>query len=878
LELVERAFQLHTLESALSEVQAGEGCVALVYGEAGIGKTSLVEHFTKGKEKSWRILSGACDLLFTPRPLGPLGDIALQTKGLLLRLLDSGDQRDRIFSACLTELKSRPTILIIEDIHWADEATLDLLKYLGRRIRQTTCLMILTYRDDEIAKDSPLQLLLGDLASLHCPHRVPVAALSIDGVRQLAQDRKVDVPALHRLTNGNPFFLTEVLAGDGGIPPSVRDAMLARAARMSPTARDALEAAAVAGLHVESWLLEEITDSHAAGVEECISKGMLQSQGHGYAFRHELSRQAVLDRVPINRKRELDRRALAALQACSETRTDWARLISHAEGAGEADAVLQFAPAAARQAAAAGAHRQAAALYELALRYAEALPGAEHAQVLEAYADELRFQGRSEAFVPLHREIIERYCALGDRLRQGSSLARLASEFQGIGRNADAEQAIRASVEMLEALPPSVELAQAYGTQCYLLGDKLDYGASVAVGEKAIALAERFGDVDLVARAGNIAGSELLLMGDERGRALLDRSLTAAREHGLHYAVGMVLVNWANALVGTFQFEDAARLLQEGMLYTAQHDDDYHGADMPVSLAEIRFRQGRWTEAAELVERQLRRLGSADLVGIDAMRILGRLGVRRGDASAQSSLRGALASYTQASSLELAGNARAGLAEEAWLRADSHQASGEARAAYDLVASSHVPWTTGELAFWRWRAGEDFTPPEWIAKPYALQIAGDWCCAAEEWERRDCPYEQAMALMDGDEAAEITALEIFEELGARPILDKLKQKMRLEGVRSIPRGPRPTTRENAFGLTAREMEVLSCLVRGSTNNFIGHELCLSPRTVEHHITSILQKMGVQSRVEAVALTGRDSRLRFDEAGSAFLAGPAADAP
>lgn len=186
MELLERASQLQVLQSALDQVQAGEdrGCAALVYGEAGIGKTSLVEHFVNEHRSKWRILHGACDSLFTPRPLGPLHDIANQTQGQLLQLLESESTRTAIFSACLKELQEQATLLIVDDVHWADEATLDLLKYLVRRIRQTVLLMILTYRDDEIGVDRPLRRLLGDIASSQALYRVPVTSLSKDAVRQ----------------------------------------------------------------------------------------------------------------------------------------------------------------------------------------------------------------------------------------------------------------------------------------------------------------------------------------------------------------------------------------------------------------------------------------------------------------------------------------------------------------------------------------------------------------------------------------------------------------------------------------------------------------------------------------------------------------------
>ena len=363
--LLERDLHLKALFSALSEAGI-EGRVALVYGEAGIGKTSLVEHFVKEHANSGRILRGACDSLFTPRPLGPLYDIALQTQGSLLALLDSESNRGAVFSACLNELKNKSTILVIEDIHWADEATLDLLKYLGRRIRQTTSLMILTYRDDEIGMDHPLRFLLGDLATSNALQRIPVSSLTNEAVRELAKNKNVDTLALHHLTNGNPFFVTEVLAVESGIPETVRDAVLARTAKLSVAARGVLETAAVIGSRVEPWLLSKISDAEAASVEECISRGMLQSSGDYYAFRHELARQTILESISPQRKLTLHHMTLEALKESPTTRENLARLAHHAKAINDPQAVLEYSPLAAWWASELGAHREAAAHYKTA--------------------------------------------------------------------------------------------------------------------------------------------------------------------------------------------------------------------------------------------------------------------------------------------------------------------------------------------------------------------------------------------------------------------------------------------------------------------------------------------------------------------------------
>jgi DNA-binding NarL/FixJ family response regulator len=154
------------------------------------------------------------------------------------------------------------------------------------------------------------------------------------------------------------------------------------------------------------------------------------------------------------------------------------------------------------------------------------------------------------------------------------------------------------------------------------------------------------------------------------------------------------------------------------------------------------------------------------------------------------------------------------------------------------------------------------TLPEWTAKPFALHIAGDWRAAAQEWQQLDCPYEQARALADGDITAQTTALEIFDRLGARPAADDLREKMRATGVFNIPRGPRPATRENPFGLTARQVDVLRLLAEGLSNGEIAARLHLSPKTVDHHVSAVLAKLDVHSREAAAELVRQRPQLNM----------------
>lgn len=860
MELLERKSQLQALYSALDQVKAreGEGCVALVYGEAGIGKSTLIEHFLNECKTKWRVLQGACDSLFSPRPLGPLYDIALQMssnnedKRQILELLDSDSKRTAIFSACLNELQQQTTILVIEDVHWADEATLDLLKYLGRRIRQTVSLMILTYRDDEIGADHPLRILLGDLASSQALHRIPVSPLSKDAVHKLAKNKDVDSVELHRMTNGNPFYVTEVLAVESGIPETVRDAVLARAARLSLSARIVLEAAAVIGSRIEPWLLSQIIGVETAPIEECIARGMIHSQDDNYVFHHELTQQTILESVPFHKRLEFHRRILDALKGSSETNKDWARLANHAEVLKDGNAVLEFAPVAARQASARSSHREAIRLYELTLRFADSLPPADHAGILEAYIQELEFKNRVADAIPVLQKTIEIWHSLGDHLREGANLETLAESYHLLGRNTESEEVSKTAIAMLETLPPSAELARAYKGQCYIRMMHRDCTDAIVWGEKAIALAEHFGDIETLARTYDYLGSAMLIIEYERGRMLLEKSLTLGRQANLTFTVAGALDHLGEISVEVYQLENADTYLAQGIKHSTERDDDYHLQSMLPCRALTRLYQGNWVEAGEIAVQTLARTDLDIDARSYALLALGRLHARQGMSDARSILGEALKLSMRADSVPHMGRIQVARLEDVWLAGGNWgRVLEETRLIYNLAISKKHPWIVGELAFWRWRVGDEITPPVWVAPPFSLQMAGDWQAAAKEWETHGCPYEQAIALADGDETAQLKALAIFENLGARPIIKRLKQKMRAQGVH-IPRGPRPTTRENPYNLTTREMEVLEYLAKGLNNNAIAEQFSLSTRTVEHHITSILQKMDVQTRAEAVA--------------------------
>ncbi len=863
--LLEREPLLDALAGILGEAAAGEGRVALVYGEAGIGKTALIDCFTRERARRARTLSGACDALHTPRPLGPVHDIARQAGGPLLERLEAGAPPRAIFAAMLDELGRRgPVVAVLEDLHWADAATLDLVKFLGRRIRHVGALLVLTYRDDELGPHHPLRVVLGDLATAAAVRRIALPPLTLAAVRTLAAGRSLDTAALHEQTGGNPFFVTEVLASRApGIPSTVRDAVLARAARLSRAGRGTLDAAAIIGAQVEPWLLAGVVGDPVAPTEECIAHGMLHAQGDRLAFRHELARQAILDAMAPPRRRALHARALRALAASTAGVTSPARLAAHAEGAADAAAVLVHAPAAAARAAALGARREAAEQYARALRFADGAPPAERARLLDAYADECMLVDRLDETIRARREGIEIHRAAGNREGEGRSLAVLASALVRAGRNVEAEEASRRAIAVLRRLPSGPALAFAYRIQSNPRMLNRDRAEAVRWGRKAIALAERFGEREILVAAYNTVGAAMLVYGDDRGRVHLERSLALARAAGLSDWVALGYLNLGSACGEVYRLADARRSLTDGIRYAEEHDLDYAKHYMQAWLALTELYQGRWTEAGEAARPIAADVHVAAISRIMALVALGRLRARRGDPGVGDVLDEALALAERTQTLQRLGPVRAARAEAAWLAGDRPRAIDEARAAWDLARRHRHPWHTSELGFWRRRAGDRVRLPSYAAAPFARAAAGDWRGAARAWERLGCPYERARSLAEGDEPAQLAALEIFDRLGARPDLERLRQRLRAEGVRRIPRGPRPSTREHPFGLTAREAEIAALLARALTNVAIGATLHISPKTVDHHVSAILGKLGVGSRQEAGRLARQQGLVADD---------------
>src|SRR6516225_3655491 len=631
MELLERAAFLQTLAEYAGEAQRGSGRLVLVSGESGMGKTVLLEEFQHQLPDA-RWLWGGCDGLLTPRPLGPLFDIGTQLDGEFAALCRSGAPREQLFTGFFAEIGPPAgfTVAVIEDVHWADEATIDLLSFLGRRLGRMPALLLVSYRDDEIPADHPLRLVLGDLATQRATRRMKLPPLSLDAVRELVGQRDVDAAELHRITGGNPFYVSEILeAGWPSVPPTVRDAVSARLARASAGTRRAVESAAVIGARVEPALLAWILADAQTSADDCIATGTLIPDGTGLRFRHELVRMAVEAGITPHRKTELHARLLAALEERRDA--DPALLAHHAEGAGDERAVLRHAPEAAVRSAALGAHREAAAQYERALRISKN-PGRQAlAALYEGVATEYSLLDRWEEAEQARRSALALRRELGDEEKVGANLRILSTTLWRLCRGEEASQAAREAVAVLEPLPPSKELAWAYAN---LAVDDIACGRTsertMAYLGKARDIGERLGDPDLVAYVLNAVVLHLVDTG-QGGMPELGESLRLALEADLPEAAGRAYSSLMEAATKLHRFADADRYYADGLAFCERGELGVFSMCINGWRSRELLFLGRWDEAAEVATERLGSPGISPVNQLNPLCTLGAIRGRRGE-------------------------------------------------------------------------------------------------------------------------------------------------------------------------------------------------------------------------------------------------------
>jgi len=843
MRLIERESQLAALREYAHEASQGQGRLVLVSGEAGVGKSVLLEEFAQDFDEA-RWLWAGCDGLFTPAALGPLLDIAIQMDGELLRLCRAEAKRDQLYGALLrqlTDLKAL-AVIAIEDVHWADEATLDLLSYLGRRVQHLRVLLLVTYRDDALMANHPLRLTLGALASQRATRRLSLPTLSTAGVASLAQGTDIDATELHRLTEGNPFFVTEVLqTGSEALPVSIRDAVLSRTRTLSTPARDALDTCALIGSRVQAGLLGSLIDNPAV-VDELINHGLLIKDGDDLRFRHEITRVAIEVAVPPYRKAAIHTKIMNAL--LSSGSDDDARLAFHAEGARNAELVMTYAPKAGRRAAALGARREAAAQYERALRFVPETDIRTRAELLDSLAEQLDFVDRQVDLLETCSAAVALWHELGDSKRESDSLLRLAGNLWWLCRGADSGQAADALPKLAKPLGTSPQLAKAYNTLAHRHLGRGRYEEGLALTRQAREIAEQLGLDDVISDSLSIEAHVVHARGDD-WTIPMQAALETALSGGHEYQVGGVFADTYWRYCGDLRDEEGEHIYNQAMAYCDVHDIGTFANCLLAERAGVFEKLGRWDECVSITHSMLEELSVSPANRIQPLCYQAKVLARRGQD-------GYWAYLDEAMHLVV------GLDEPEWLsfvgiaRVEAYWLEGRldaARAELDRVRAGSAGvfvLSRGWIALWRRRLTGVAEPID--LEPFASQIAGNGAAAAELWDRLGYRYEAALALLDTkDETMLRESLVRLSDLGAEAAARLVRRTMRDLGIRSIPAGARTATKAHPRGLTVREQEILDLLSQGQSNEEISARLFISVRTVEHHVSAILGKLGATTR-------------------------------
>ncbi|PUB12389.1 ATP-binding protein [Yoonia sediminilitoris] len=846
--ILERDLALAQLDALAKAAGQGAGHTVFVTGEAGAGKTTLLRAF-EDQMTDARALRGACEDLSIPEPLGPLRDLALDAGVDLDTLWRTEGDRLSVFLnllACIERSEETP-ILLIEDLHWADEATLDFVRFAARRLRTRRILMVVTARDDETEGRPQLRRAMGGVAPKDAT-RIVLEPLSAEAVSHLAAGSGQPADEVYRITGGNPFYVTELLQGGGDDAlRSVQDTVLNRLGRLPPDTRNVLEAVSIFPRRAERDYALAVAEEREEAFDPAIDSGLIQDDGTYVTYRHEIARLAVETALRPTRRRRLNKVLLEYMQA--DGRVPNARQMHHARAAGDSAQISRLAPMAGREAMAAGANLQAADYLSIAVERADPGDATTFAELLFDAGEACRLVSRiQDAMGYFERALSIRG---PDNALRGRILQRLSRVKWAAGQKVQARTLGNEAIDLQEG-PDTEELAMALASRAQIAMSDYEMEASLPVAQRALDMARRLGRTDIVSHALSTQ-SLATLFDSSQMNALYAESIEAAK--AARSPINLVrcianggVVNWYG-----LRFADALEFFDEAIATGYETDTIEQSAFYQGFRVHTLDRLGRWDEAfamaREIIAQPLEQSSPAIMLRLTASRI----SMRRGESDGSEHLAMIDALMGEEDGRHIC-DVACFHAERAWLKLEDQD---RAQAAMeDALALKISPMLKEEVLDWQRRIDAARLPDEVpdLHEVYRESLSGNWTAAAERWQQLGDPYREALALAEGDAAAVTRALSILDRLKANRVRETVLVRARERGLDiDAPARPRATTRANPAGLTQRQMQVLALLGDGMSNAEIADKLFVSSKTVDHHVSAILGKLDVASRGEAAAL-------------------------
>jgi DNA-binding CsgD family transcriptional regulator len=855
MELIEREELLALLQSEFKKVAGGEGHCLFISGEPGIGKTALVKAFCRQQEDSL-IYQGACDALFTPRPLAPLYDILWQVNKERWAAGPVTEERSALFAHFFQELsiKNKKTLIVFEDIHWADEGTLDFIKFFARRIYQLPCLFILTYRDDEIHSRHPLRTVIGQLPPDSFT-KIPLHSLSKAAVARMATEKGYNGDDVYAISGGNPFYVNEILASySPGVPENIKDSILSVYERQEEGTKHAWQLCSVVpeGLEIERFA--KIKSSWNEAMDHCFAMNVIMVQQDRVVFKHELYRRTIEESLSPFKRIALNKLILELFLESFEKKGEIERIVHYAKNANENEVVFKYAPVAARQAACTGAHIESSKLFLTAIEYASGRGTDDLVEFYEAYAYECYLTNQIKEAIIYEGKALQTWKKNKQTERISNSLRFLSRLWWLESNIKQAELFAREAIEILDDRPASAAKAMAYSnmSQLKMLCDQ-DM-ESLAWGEKAIAIAEEVNDQEALSHALNNVGAVKMNMAISRqeGIELLQQSLEIALKNSFHEHAARAYSNLGSNAVKLKDYEMAKKILDAGIQYGEERDLDSWVLNMLSLKACVSLETGDWNKAYSIADNLLQNEDKPRAFTLSALLVVAKINFRTGKGEAISFLQRAKTVAFKTMELQKIIPLLIALLEYEWLTGNSLIEKEELDNVLGRIDQSIYVAENSELAFWLFKTrNQRLLLPEMYAG-YEVTGLANVRKAAATWHKAGCAYAEAFALYEGNEADKKNALTIFQQLGASAICEKIKMEMRSGGIKKIPRGLRESTKMNPARLTNRELDILQLLQKAVQNKEIAQTLFISPKTVDHHISSILFKLEVNSRVKAVA--------------------------